>query len=181
MCGLNYGRGVARLSTSGGQPTDWFRSYLSNRKQIVNKNGVESDPLANSCGVPQGSVLGPLLFLCYVNDMPNSTSCLMLQYADDSALESCNKWLIENKLSLHMGKTEVILFGSKRKLNKYNDFSIVLSDGQTIRAKQSVIYLGLELNQYLDGEQIVLNIVKKVNSRLKFLYRQANYFNQNVK
>ena len=80
-----------------------------------------------------------------------------------------------------MGKTEVILFGPKRKLNKYNDFSIVLSDGQTIRAKQSVIYLGLELNQYLDGEQIVLNIVKKVNSRLKFLYRQANYFNQNVK
>ena len=75
----------------------------------------------------------------------------------------------------------MILFGSKRKLNKYNDFSIVLSDGQTIRAKQSVIYLRLELNQYLDGEQIVLNIVKKVNSRLKFLYRQANYFNQNVK
>ena len=188
-----------KLSAMGVQPTDWFRSYLSNRKQVVNINGVESDPLANSCGVPQGSILGPLLFLCYVNDMPNSTSCLMLQYADDSALiysdkdpekisnvlrdnlESCNKWLIENKLSLHMGKTEVILFGSKRKLNKYNDFSIVLSDGQTIRAKQSVIYLGLELNQYLDGEQIVLNIVKKVNSRLKFLYRQANYFNKNVK
>ena len=80
-----------------------------------------------------------------------------------------------------MGKTEVILFGSKRKLNKYNEFSIVLSDGQTIRAKQSVIYLGLELILYLDGKQIVLNIVKKVNSRLKFLYRQANYFNQNVK
>ena len=71
--------------------------------------------------------------LKHVNDMPNSTSCLMLQCADDSALiysdkdpkkisnvlrdnlESCNKWLIENKLSLHMGKTEVILFGSKRK------------------------------------------------------------------
>ena len=102
----------------GVQPTDWFRSYLSNRKQIVNINGVESDSLANSCGVPQGSILGPLLFLYYVNDMPNSTSCLMLQYADDSALiysdndpekisnvlrdnlESCNKLLIENKLSL---------------------------------------------------------------------------------
>ena len=126
--------------------------------------------------VPQGSILGPLLFLCYVNDMPNSTTCLMLQYTDDSALiysdkdpekisnvvrdnlESCNKWLIENKLSLHMGKAEVILFVSKRKLNKYNDFFVVLSDGQTTRAKQSVIYLGLELNQYLDGEQIVLNI-----------------------
>ena len=50
---------------------------------------------------------------------------------------------------------------------------------KTIRAKQSISYLGLELNQYLDGEQIVLNTVKKVSSRLKFLYRQANYL-QNV-
>ena len=70
----------------GVPPTDWFRSYLSYRKQIVYINGVESDPLANSCGVPQGSILGPLLFLCYVNDMPNSTSGLMLQYVYDSAL-----------------------------------------------------------------------------------------------
>ena len=188
-----------KLSAMGIQSTAWFHSYLSSRMQIVNINGVESDPLANTCGVPQGSILGPLLFLCYVNDMPNSINCLMLQYADDSALiysdkdpekisyvlrsnlESCNKWLIENKLSLHMGKTELILFGSKRKLNKYTDFSIVLRDGQTIKAKKSVVYLGLELNQYLDGEQIVLNIIKKVNSRLKFLYRQVNYFNQNVK
>ena len=183
----------------GVKSTAWFQSYLSDRNQIVNVNGVESDPLANSCGVPQGSILGPLLFLCYVNDMPNSVNCLMLQYADDSALmysdkdpekigyvlrnnlESCNKWLIENKLSLHMGKTELILFGSKRKLSKYADYSILLSNGQIIKATKSVVYLGLELNQYLDGEQIVLNIVKKVNSRLKFLYRQANFFNQKVK
>ena len=139
------------------------------------------------------------LFLCYVNDMPNSVNCLMLQYADDSALicsdkdpekigsilrtnlESCNKWLIENRLSLHMGKTELILFGTKRKLSMYNEFSIVMSDGHVIKSKKSVVYLGLELNQYLDGEEIVLNITKKVNSRLKFLYRQANFFNHKVK
>lgn len=130
--------------------------------------------------------------------MPNSINCLLLQYADDSALiysdkdpnnikknlssnlESGNKWLIENKLSLHMGKTELILFGTKRKLGQYTDFSIIC-DGQLIKAKHSVVYLGLELNQYLDGEQIVLGIISKTNSRLKFLYRQANYFNQNVK
>ena len=75
-----------KLSTMGVQPTDWFHSYLSDRKQIVNINGVESDPLANSCGVPQGSILGPPFLLCYVNDMPNFTNCLMLQYANDSAL-----------------------------------------------------------------------------------------------
>ena len=75
-----------KLFAMGVQPTDWFRSYLSDRKQIVNINGVESDPLANLCGVPRGSILGPLLFLCYVNYMPNSTNCLMLQYAEDSVL-----------------------------------------------------------------------------------------------
>ena len=89
-----------------------------------------------SCGVPQGSILGPLLFLCYINDMSISISkqCKLILYADDSAilfshkdpdiisnvlgteLESCSKWLVDNKLSLHLGKTECILFGSKRKL-----------------------------------------------------------------
>ncbi len=84
--------------------------------------------------------------------MPNSVNCLLLQYADDSALiysdkdpenistvlranlDSCNKWLIENKLSLHTGKTELIRFGSKRKLSNYSDFSIVYDD-QVIMAK----------------------------------------------
>lgn len=189
-----------KLSAMGVHSTsiDWFQSYLSGRRQVVSINRVESDPLTITCGVPQGSILGPILFLCYVNDMPNSINCLLLQYADDSALiysdkdpnnikknlssnlESGNKWLIENKLSLHMGKTELILFGTKRKLGQYTDFSIIC-DGQLIKAKHSVVYLGLELNQYLDGEQIVLGIISKTNSRLKFLYRQANYFNQNVK
>ena len=81
-----------------------------------------------------------------------------------------------------MGKTELILFDTKRKLSMHNEFSIVMSDGQhVIKSKKFVVYLGLELNQYLDGEEIVLNITKKVNSRLKFLYRQANFFDHKVK
>ena len=97
-------------------------------------NDVSSEPGIVTCGVPQGSILGPLLFLCYINDMPISIECKLLLYADNSALivsgfnskqigeelsrelESCRQWLIDNKLSLHLGKTEAILFGSKRKL-----------------------------------------------------------------
>ena len=150
-----------KLLALGIQSTAWFNSYLSDRKQLVNINGTESDPLLITYGVPQGSILGPLLFLCYVNDMPNSVDCLMLQYADDSALicsdkdpekigrilrtnlESCNKWLIENGLSLHMGKTELILFGTKRKLSVHNEFSIVMSDGHVIKSKKVCCISGI--------------------------------------
>ncbi len=131
-----------KLQAIGMESVEWFRSYLTDRKQLVCVNGVESEYQSVTCGVPQGSLLGPLLFLCYVNAMKISVSCKLLLYADDSALlvshkdpdfishtlgkelESCHQWLIDNKLSLHLGKTECIIFGSKRKLRKIKDFSI---------------------------------------------------------
>ena len=66
--------------------TKWFKSYLGDRKQIVVMNETSSEPGIVSCGVPQGSILGPLLFLCYVNDMAISVKCILLLYADDSLL-----------------------------------------------------------------------------------------------
>ena len=65
---------------------NWFRSYLSNRKFKVNINKAFSNYGNVTCGVPQGSILGPLLFLLYVNDMPQALSCDLLLYADDSCL-----------------------------------------------------------------------------------------------
>ena len=106
----------------------WFHSYLNGRTQVVNVDHSLSSARSISCGVPQRSNLGPLLFLIYINDMTAAVNCKLLLYADDSALlvsgknvseieailsaelESVNEWLTENKLSLHLGKTESILF-----------------------------------------------------------------------
>ena len=64
----------------------WFRSYLSGRKQVVDVSGTMSSECNITCGVPQGSILGPLLFLIYVIVMPAAVKCKLMLYADDSAL-----------------------------------------------------------------------------------------------
>ena len=101
-----------------------------------------------SRGVPQGSILGPLLFLLYVNDMPQSVSCDLLLYADDSCLVFTGKdidkietqlnndfnsicdWFVDNKLSIHFGedKTKSIIFGSTRKLKSLRELDIRRGD-----------------------------------------------------
>ena len=66
--------------------TKWFKSYLGGRQQIVVANGTPSESGTVNCGAPQGSILGPLLFLCHVNNMSISVKCKLLLYADESAL-----------------------------------------------------------------------------------------------
>ena len=188
-----------KLSAMGIQP-NWFHSYLSDRSQIVVVNNVSSDPMKITCGVPQGSILGPLLYLCYVNDMSICTNqnCKLLLYADDSVLivtdenpdyvseqlgkniESCYNWLVDNKLSMHFGKTECILFGSKRKLKKVKDFKITCK-GHVVNSQKSVKYLGTMFDQDMSGTSTVDTIIKKCNSKLKFLYRQADFLNQSAR
>ena len=110
----------------------WFKSYLENRKQFVSDSGTESELASVNYGVPQGSVLRPLLFLIYINDLHYATkaSC-PLHFADDTCLlnirsfikhinRTLNKhlkqlslWLNANKISLNVAKTEVILFKPK--------------------------------------------------------------------
>ena len=181
-----------KLRAMGVGSVDWFHSYLTNRRQLTDVNGTHSDWGDISCGVPQGSILGPLLYLCYVNDIEISVNCKMMLYADDSVLlvrgkdpdiistllgtnlQSCNQWLVDNRLSMHLGKTECILFGPKRKLKEVENFNVECDD-HTIQSVKSVKYLGLDLDQSLSGDTIVNNIVKKTGSRLKFLYRQGHF------
>ena len=113
--------------------------------------------------VPQGSIQSHLLFFCYVNDMPISVQCKLLLYADNSALlvegkdtnliaetllnelNSCRHWLIDNQLSLHLGKIEDISFGSKKRLNKVNSFNVECGEIE-IKNVNSVNYLVIQLD-----------------------------------
>ena len=117
--------------------------------------------------------------------------CKLLLYADDSTilfshrdpdqiasklskvLESCSEWLVDSKLSLHLGKTECILFGSKRKLKKIKEFKVKCND-HVIEHTTSVKYLGLNIDNLLSGDLIVKNILSKVNARLNFMYRHSS-------
>ena len=176
----------------------WFDSYLTGRSQVVDIDGVLSGPKEITCGVPQGSILGPLLFLIYVNDMVDAVKCKLLLYADDSALmvshsdvniiqerlsmelKAVNEWLIDNKLSLHLGKTESILFSTKRKLVRHSELIIKCGDN-LITPKSEIKYLGLDIDQSLSGEITGKKVIKKANSRLKFLYRKGRYLNDYTK
>ena len=178
----------------------WFRSYLTNRRFHVRVDKKVSEEGFLHCGVPQGSILGPLLFLLYVNDMPQSLNCELLLYADDSCLISQHKdikhienilnqnfsslceWFVDNKLSVHFGedKTKSILFSSKCKANQAEPLNIVYN-GVPIKQHASVNYLGCILDQTVSGETMGLKVINKINSRLRFLYRKQSFLSPKLK
>ena len=178
--------------------TNWIESYLTNRSTFVEIEGYMSSEKDIKCGVPQGSILGPLLFLIYVNDMSQSVNCNLLLYADDSCLIVTHKdinyientlnanlsslcdWLVDNKLSIHLGKTESILFGTRSKLAKVNKLNI-RHGNHVIEQKQSVTYLGVTLDNILSGKSMVDNILSKINNKLRFLYRKRKFLSKDIR
>ena len=129
-----------------GSSLNWFRNYLLEREQFVSINGVKSEVVRMVCGVPQGSVLGPLLFLIYINDLPNATEFLTLLFADDTTFqfsganldllfEKCNSelekasiWFIANKLTLNVKKTKFMLFSEKNAQINLQNLQLKIGD-----------------------------------------------------
>ena len=172
----------------------WFKCYLTNRTFVVSISDKFSNLGKVSCGVPQGSILGSLLFLMYVNDMPQAISCKLLLYADDSCIifqhkdikvieEHLNEdfanlceWFVDNKLSIHFGqdKTKSILFASKSKIRKGNQLKINYMNIE-IKQHSHISYLGCVLDETLSGEPMALKMINKINSKLRFLYRKNKF------
>jgi retron-type reverse transcriptase len=126
-----------------GSSLQWFESYLTNRKQFVYFNGVSSETKTITCGVPQGSVLGPLLFLLYINDLPSISDKLrFFLFADDtniyyeskdlielektvnSELKKLCLWLNLNRLALNVGKTNFVIFRANKPL--YHNVTLII-------------------------------------------------------
>ena len=188
---VDHGILIEKLRAIGVGSVSWFSSYLSERRQCVDVAGTKSDFLPVSCGVPQGSILGPLLFLIYINDMSISLNCMLSLYADDSALifshkdseviaerlslelTTCKKWLVDNRLSLHVGKTECLLFGSGARLKGVGEFRVTC-EGSPVKRVFNVKYLGVTLDERLNGSTHVGNILKTCSARLAFLYRNSS-------
>ena len=159
---------------------DWFNSYLSNRKQYVYLNG-ESSQLENiTCGVPQGSVLGPLLFLIYINDLPNISEVLQFYlFADDTniyyenesiiklekiinhELKKLYTWLIVNRLSLNIDKTNFLVF---HPYNKPVMQRITIKiHKHAITEKSQIKYLGIMIDATLTWKAHIEKICKTIS------------------
>ena len=124
--------------------------------------------------------------------MVTSLDCKLSLYADDSALlfahkdariigdhlstelSNCKRWLVDNKLSLHVGKTECLLFGTKKRLKGAGDFKVTC-DGTLVGQVFNVKYLGVQLNSNLNGTEHVGGILKTCSGRLAFLYRNSAF------
>ena len=193
----------------GNTPLKWFHSYLKDRSQYVVFNGIYSDVINLSTGVPQGSILGPLLFIIYMNDIHTATNSFKaVLYADDTNLISpicsfnsqhslnhdslddvCSKinvelnfileWLNVNKLSLNASKTKFMLFHYPQR--KVDNLSLDLKINSTsIERVSEFNFLGLTLDECLNWKPHVQKISNKISRIIGVLCRLKNYLPKHI-
>ena len=192
-----------------GTANSWFQSYLCNRQQFVLYENTKSTMMPISTGVPQGSILGPLLFLIYMNDIHEASKKFSaILYADDTSLveplctfdisaksskfnktklsENINNelqaiydWLCVNKLSLNIPKTKFMLFHHKQ--SNINSFIPDLSiNGNTIDRVSHFNFLGFVIDENLSYDQHIQGISNKISRSLGILNKLKRFLPQYV-
>ena len=178
-----------------GIANQWFKSYFNNRKQFVTIDGINSGEAIMQYGVPQGSVLGPLLFLIYINDLHLTIKfCTTRHFADDTNILIKNKslkqlkkhlnldlrnlcnWLKSNKISLNASKTKLIIF---RHPNKVVNYNLKLKiDGKKLLPSTHVKYLGVLIDSHLSWSYHIDNISAKLSRSVGMLSKIRHYVNE---
>ena len=179
-----------------GVPLQWFRSYLNERKQYVSFNGTDSTSLDIKCGVPQGSILGPLLFLIFINDLHNaSKSLFFILFADDSNLllsgpninDLCKQmnqeikavveWFKVNQLCLNISKTNFMIFSAKNKIYESSNYNIQVENITVEQVKQTK-FLGVYIDDKLNWSVHINYICNKISKNIGVITRARKMLDQ---
>ena len=164
-----------------------FKTYLSNRQSFVRMGTNCSSIKTTNIGVPQESILGPILFILYINDLPNVSRIIQpIMFADDTTLstshfnygamvdelnaelEKINLWCVSNRLTLNTKKTELILF--TKKCNTVSDNQIALGN-EILVSNRSCVFLGIRLDDQLKFSSHIQFIISKLSKSLGILYK----------
>ena len=182
-----------------GTELSWFKNYISNRKQYVEIAGHQSSLANITTGVPQGSILGPLLFLIYMNDIPFSSKYFeFILFADDTSLksymnihvptfskqnlsntinkelENVHNWLAVNKLSLNVKKTKFMVFHTRQHNIQLHIPELKIGN-KTIDRVENFDFLGLTLNDKMCWKPHVNKIASKISKYVGILNRLKRY------
>ena len=168
----------------------WFENYLINRTQRVKFNAILSESISVNVGVPQGSVLGPLLFLMYINDITESINenCSISLFADDAVIYTTGyssqevndklneqiikieEWMRKNKLEVNVGKTKIMLIRSVRKSIVEENVKIEMQN-KTLEVVEEIKYLGIIIDKNLSFTAHIDYVSKKIGGKLGVLRR----------
>ncbi|KAE8747081.1 hypothetical protein FOCC_FOCC006219 [Frankliniella occidentalis] len=188
---------LSKLKRSGlhSNIIEWFSSYLEDRYQYTQVNGVDSGFQKIKYGVPQGSILGPLLFIIFINDINllklhgsitlfaddtslfyfgNDLNILKKQMEDD--LHVLSAWLKKNQLFMNYKKTTYMIFNKPSKINS-TELRLEINNEEISRVKNAT-FLGLIIDETLSWDKHINSIIKKIGSLSGVLYRLRNILNK---
>ncbi|KAF2345258.1 Reverse transcriptase domain, partial [Trinorchestia longiramus] len=184
-----------------GIATQWLHSYLANHSHAVRLENTISSPIQNDFGIPQGSILGPLLFSIFINDFPTMPSNTRISlYADDAQIamtsapakliqtksnaeiyfKHAKSWYDQNGLKLNASKTQYIIFGSKNTIKKLPNLTLILGN-DIIEPVGKVKNLGVWFDQNMSFPSHVEKTYSKINGTLMFLHRVKNMLNEKTR
>jgi hypothetical protein len=192
---------LKKLSNIGvsDEALNWFKSYITDRKQFVRIGSSVSEVLPITHGVPQGAILSPLLFCIYINDLSRVPQASELEsFVDDSKifmsfpiediasaktkieedLKLVATWFFENKLFLNPEKTKLLLIGTRQLLGKLLEETTITFLGEEITPTTNAKDLGLTLDSYLTYDYHIKNVVSSCMAKLCQINRVQDSFDR---